>query len=85
MSKYLTCVPAYKRDYSSAEAVLASWLDEKDFKICDISCRYDGSYVNIGDAASMHDTIFRIRYQKLEEICMIGWVDDAWKIIGEVE
>jgi hypothetical protein len=60
---YLTVVPAYGRDYKSAKAVKDDWEAGKDFRIQDISSRYDGSYIN--KAGKPAGVILSIRYNRL--------------------
>lgn len=45
----LTVVPAYGRDYKTAKDAAADWFAGKDFRIADISSRYNGSYCSIRD------------------------------------
>lgn len=81
MAKWLTLVPCYGRDYTSAEAVLAHWREGKDFRIRDISCRWDGAYMSVRDAkGEMQDTTFKIRYNKLADFCLIKKSEDEWVI-----
>jgi len=67
---YLTLVPAYGRDYTSAKAVREAWAAGKDFQICDMSSRYDGAKINKDNDAPA-GTKFQIRYKKLTQICTI--------------
>jgi hypothetical protein len=66
----LIAVPAYGRDYDSAEAVAADWADGKDFRIADVSSRYDGSYVNRADLAGTGTTV-KLRYGQLRRFVLI--------------
>lgn len=59
----ITVVPAYGRDYKSRNAAIDAWESGKDFRVCDMSSRYDGSYVNASQL-SVADTVY-IRYAKL--------------------
>ena len=45
----LTVVPAYGRDYKTAKDAAADWFAGKDFRISDISSRYNGAYCSIRD------------------------------------
>lgn len=83
--EWLTCVPAYYRDYTTAEAVLADWNADKDFLIQDVSCPHNGRYVNRGDAtrqSGLRGTTFKIRYSKLENFTLIRQEDGVWKSVG---
>lgn len=68
MPKYLTLVPAYGRDYTSAKAVKADWDAGKDFLIQDMSSPHDGRYINKPQAIGL---TLQIRYKKLTQVCMI--------------
>ena len=74
----LTLVPAYGRDYESHTAVLKDWIAKKDFLIQDMSCKWNGSYIGIGEADSLKDVEFKIRYNKLTRFCIIKKVGDNW-------
>jgi len=68
MAKTLRVVPAYCRDYKSAEAVEADWKAGKDFQIRNHFDPDDGRYVNIKDAPD-HDVI--VRYDQLRKVTTI--------------
>ena len=67
----ITCVPAYGRDYKSAQAVIDDWLAGKDFKIQDVSCRWNGRYINKIEATRDKEVV-TIRYSKLTKAVEIG-------------
>lgn len=69
MSKYLTLVPAYGRDYKSKKELLADWNADKDFLIQDMSSPHDGRYINKSQAE--RGTTYNIRYKQLCEICVV--------------
>ncbi len=69
--RMLTLIPAYGRDYKSQAEVHKDWDDGKDFKIADISCKWDGSYTSIRDMAGNYDRV-KIRYNKLTQIAMVN-------------
>jgi hypothetical protein len=71
MSSYLTCIPAYGRDYASAEEVKKAWEDEKDFQIEDVSSRFNGSLINKVDAKNFDVPGVKIRYKKLKRVVEI--------------
>ena len=66
MTRYLSAVPAYGRDYKSKKEVLADWKAGKDFKIEDVA---HGGYVNINDKPS--DVELHVRYKRLTMVCVI--------------
>lgn len=67
--KHLTVIPAYGRDYTSAAKVREAWEAGKDFRIMDVSSRYDGSYINKDDKPA--DVTILVRYRNLTQICKI--------------
>lgn len=69
MASYLNVVPAYGRDYKSKAAVLKDWNEEKDFLICDMSSKYDGSYINKADKPA--DVTLTVRYKSLTMVMTI--------------
>lgn len=69
MTTYLTLVPAYGRDYKTADAVLQDWLAGKDFKIADVSNPWDGKPTSIRDHGP--DVQLKIRYSRLSNIAFI--------------
>jgi hypothetical protein len=87
--KWLTLVPAYNRDYKSAEAVLDDWKKGKDFRVMDMSCKWDGSYCSCRDFGpntpdyGLRTTTFKIRYERLANIALISFVDSEWKLTGK--
>lgn len=70
MTKYLTVVPAYGRDYKSKAEVLSDWNAGKDFQICDMSSPHDGSYINKEDASKEGITV-NVRYARLTKVLPI--------------
>jgi hypothetical protein len=89
MSKWITLVPAYGRDYKTAEEVLADWAAGKDFLIRDISMRGDdGRYTSCRDAEPgkpLADYTFKIRYRRLQNIALIRRAAGEWRIVGHVD
>ena len=65
----ITAVPAYGRDYKSAKAVKADFEAGKDFTICDMSSRWDGSYINKADVPSGEQ--LKIRFNNLTKIVIV--------------
>ena len=66
MSRHLTVVPAYGRDYKSKRAAMADWDANKNFIIADAFDRYDGQPVNKEQLPA--STTVNIRYAKLRRI-----------------
>lgn len=69
--KTLTVVPAYGRDYTSAADAAAAWSVGKDFRIADISSRWNGSYVAISQRDALTETGIShllIRFDRLQEV-----------------
>lgn len=64
--RYVSCIPAYGRDYNSQDDVYEDWLAGKDFLTQDL--RVHG-YVNKDDKPP--DVILNIRFNKLADICVI--------------
>jgi hypothetical protein len=58
----LSVIPAYGHDYKSAKAVVADFLANKDFLICDMSSPDDGRYVN-AEQLALGDTLC-VRYAR---------------------
>lgn len=92
--KWLTVLPAYGRDYRTAEEVLNDWNADKDFRISDISCPFDGKYVNRRDANNypeLRTTTFKVRYGTIlgtgwqwPNFCLIRHDDQGnWVITGK--
>jgi hypothetical protein len=72
--KYVSAIPAYGRDYPPGEegeaAVREDWAAHKDFLIQDL---FFHGYVNDLDLPPY--TQLNIRYNKLEDICVIEAID----------
>lgn len=68
MSKYLTVVPAYGRDYTSAKAVRSAWAEGKDFLISDRHNPHDGQYVNNAQTGGL---TVNVRYNGKRDVCVI--------------
>jgi len=70
MTRYVSAVPAYGRDYKPGEEgekdVRADWEAGKDFLTQDLVVH---GYVNICDKPA--DVQLNIRYNKLQDICVI--------------
>lgn len=62
----LTAIPAYGRDYATAEQVRGAWAAKRDFLIQD---PFEHGYINIDDKPD--DVILNIRYNKLRRVVLI--------------
>jgi hypothetical protein len=88
--KWITVVPAYGRDYKNAEEVLLDWCSGKDFKVADISCRWNGAYCSERDFhpesdGSEYQTI-KIRHNKLADIVLVRLNSlGEWEVVGRVD
>jgi len=61
--RYIIVVPAYGRDYQSEHQAIEAWKSGKDFRINDISSRWDGAYCSIRDELNV-----KIRYNRLQDV-----------------
>lgn len=66
MSRYVTAVPAYGRDYKSKKAVLEDWNAGKDFLIQDM---FLSGYINKADKPA--NIVLHIRYKNLQQIAEV--------------
>ena len=67
-----TLVPAYGRDYRSKKAIQADLKEGRlDFRICDVSSRWDGSYVNGQQLSADGYTSVWVRYAGLRKLAQV--------------
>ncbi len=67
-----TLVPAYGRDYRSKKAIQSDLKEGRlDFRICDVSSRYDGRYINGHDLSAEGYTSVWVRYGNLRKIAQV--------------
>lgn len=67
-----TLVPAYGRDYRSKKAIQAALKEGRlDFRICDVSSRDDGRYVNGQQLSADGYTSVWVRYGNLRKIAQV--------------
>lgn len=66
MPRYVSAVPAYGRDYTSAKGVKSDWEAGKDFLIQDYQL---SGYINKADKPK--DMVLNIRFQNLTKVCVI--------------
>jgi hypothetical protein len=71
VTTYLQVVPCYWRDYSSEAAVIAAWNADKDFRINDVTSRWDGKPIN----RPQHPpgTTIEVRYNDGRKVVMIEY------------
>lgn len=76
-------VPAYGRDYKTAAEVRKDWEAGKDFRICDVSSRWNGAYTSVRDykGTNWPEGPSYIRYNRLTELTHI----DEWEEAEEVQ
>lgn len=67
---WLAVIPAFGRDYKSADAALKDWLGGKDFLIADISSPWNGAYTSCRDHPGPNVTI-KIRYFRHERFVLV--------------
>lgn len=68
----MTIVPIYNRDYKSKDAVMIAFNENKDFRISDMSSRYDGKPVNKSDIIRAGIKQVSIRYNQLRRVAVIN-------------
>ena len=71
----LTMVPAYGRDYNSKRAVKKALANFADFRVKDVSSKWDGMVGNLHDLKKEGHRDVRIRYSNLRKICIIELED----------
>ena len=70
-----TVVPAYGRDYTSANAVKKALQKQLDFQICDISSKWDGKYACLYDLKHSKENQVTVRYSKLRKVAIFDMED----------
>lgn len=68
---YLNVVPAYGNDYRSKAEVEKAFFANKDFRIQDMSSKWNGSYINKTDAVKYGVKNLTIRYSNLRKVHVI--------------
>ena len=69
-SSAITIIPAYGRDYETEAEATADWNEGKDFRIADISSRWNGSYIS-KRLATKYGVSVMLRYNKLERVAIV--------------
>ena len=67
----LSVVPAYGRDYKSKAAVMEALTTGQDFKISDMSSRWDGKPGNLEDFKREGVTRLTVRYGNLLKVMVV--------------
>jgi hypothetical protein len=67
----MTLIPAYGRDYDNQKAAVADFNRGKDFKICDITSRWDGKPANKKDLQAAGVRFVQIRYNQRRSVCVV--------------
>lgn len=75
MTTYLQVEPAYGREYSSEDEVLAAWNADKDFRINDVTSRWDGKVINRPQHPA--GTTIQVRYNDRDDVVMIEYPEPA--------
>ena len=75
---FITVVPAYGRDYETAEQAISDWEVGKDFRISDISCPANGCYISRRDGRAV-----KIRYHRFQRFVIVKESRDARKTRSE--
>ena len=70
MTRYLTVVPAYGRDYKTEEEARSAFSSGVNFKIGDVGCCWDGSYTTRGELEGCYDVV-NVRYAALTEAAVV--------------
>ncbi len=71
----ITLVPAYGRDYSSIKAVKKDLQAQKDFRVQDISSKWDGMIGNLLDLKNEGYAEVKVRYANLNKVTIFKMED----------
>lgn len=75
-------VPAYGRDYQSADEVMEAWNNNLDFRIQCVAHPYDGKYINKADAEMFGPASrYYVRYNALQDVVWVQHSDP--KLVGK--
>ncbi len=67
----MTLIPAYGRDYKNKKTAVADFNGGKDFKICDITSRWDGKPANKKALQAAGVRRVQIRYNNKRSVCVV--------------
>jgi len=71
----ITMIPAYGRDYKSKRAVEKALKNQVDFRVMDVSSKWDGMVGNLRDLKNEGHKDVKIRYSDTRKICIIELED----------
>ena len=64
----ITMVPAYGKDYKSVRAVKKALQNQSDFRVQDMSSKWDGMVGNLRDLKNEGHVEVKVRYSKLNKV-----------------
>ena len=67
----ITLIPAYGRDYRSARAVKKALQSQIDFRVQDVSSKWDGMVGNLRDLKNEGHKDVKVRYSNNRKICIV--------------
>ena len=67
----LTIIPAYGRDYKSKSAIEKALKNQVDFRVMDVSSKWDGMVGNLRDLKNEGHKDVKVRYSNNRKICIV--------------
>lgn len=64
----ITMIPAYGRDYRSKRAIKKALQNQVDFRVQDVSSKWDGMVGNLNDLQKEGHKELKIRYSNLNKV-----------------
>ena len=71
----ITIIPAYGRDYKSSGKVKKALQDQADFRVQDISSKWDGMVGNLHELKKEGHTEIKVRYSNLRKTTIFNTED----------
>ena len=71
----ITLIPAYGRDYRSARAVKKALQSQIDFRVQDVSSKWDGMVGNLLNIKTEGYEEVKVRYSKLKKVTIFKTKD----------
>tara|TARA_Y100000296_G_C5058828_1_gene198700 strand:+ start:56 stop:277 length:222 start_codon:yes stop_codon:yes gene_type:complete len=71
----ITLIPAYGRDYRSARAVKKALQSQIDFRVQDVSSKWDGMVGNLLNIKTEGYEEVKVRYSKLRKVTIFKTKD----------
>ena len=71
----ITLIPAYGRDYRSARAVKKALQNQIDFRVQDVSSKWDGMVGNLLNIKTEGYEEVKVRYSKLKKVTIFKTKD----------